>query len=251
MSNRIEKRRDELLGKEFETNSCGKCFIIDYLDNKNLTVAFYEPFFIVKCSLSNLKAGKVLNPLYPSVYNKGCIGLGCYSPKTNKEAYSAWFGLIDRCYGRKSKYPTYKDVTVCEDWLNFQNFAQWYESQNFCKIKDDRGNLYHLDKDLLTSESKEYSPKSCCLLPQEINNRIKGKKFGNSYIRKVKNSWIAETSRFGKSLYIGSYSTKEEALLAYKTTKESCIKEVAEKWKGKIDDKVHEALMNWEVDVDN
>lgn len=29
MSNRIEKRRDELLGKEFET-LCGRCFIIDY-----------------------------------------------------------------------------------------------------------------------------------------------------------------------------------------------------------------------------
>ena len=43
MSKRIEKFRDELLGKEFETNSCGKCFIIDYKGVNDVTVMFYEP----------------------------------------------------------------------------------------------------------------------------------------------------------------------------------------------------------------
>ena len=46
LSKRIEKRRDELLGKEFETNNSGKCFIIDYKGADNITVMFYDPVFI-------------------------------------------------------------------------------------------------------------------------------------------------------------------------------------------------------------
>lgn len=40
---------------------------------------------------------------------------------------------------------------------------------------------------------------------------------------------------------------KEKVFNVYKREKERYIKEVAKKWKGKIDEKVYEALINWEV----
>ena len=36
---------------------------------------------------------------------------------------------------------------------------------------------------------------------------------------------------------------------AYKTAKEIYIKELANKWKGKIDDRAYEALMNYAVEI--
>ena len=49
--------------------------------------------------------------------------------------------------------------------------------------------------------------------------------------------------------WLGGFDTPEEAFLAYKQAKEAYIKEVANKWKGQIDPKVYEALMNWNVEI--
>ena len=43
--------------------------------------------------------------------------------------------------------------------------------------------------------------------------------------------------------------TPEEAFLAYKKDKEAYIKDVANKWKDKIDPRAYEALMNYEVEI--
>ena len=55
----------------------------------------------------------------------------------------------------------------------------------------------------------------------------------------------------GKREHLGLFNTEIEAFNAYKTAKESFIKEQAEKWKGKIDDRAYEALMNYQVEIDD
>ena len=59
---RVDKIRNSLLGKEYETNSCGRCFIVDYKKFNDVTVMFYDPVFTVKCELGNLRKGNVVNP---------------------------------------------------------------------------------------------------------------------------------------------------------------------------------------------
>ena len=41
------------------------------------------------------------------------------------------------------------------------------------------------------------------------------------------------------------------AFEAYKHAKELHIKTEAREWKGRVSDKVYEALMNWEVSIDD
>ena len=53
----------------------------------------------------------------------------------------------------------------------------------------------------------------------------------------------------GGSEYLGSFKTELEAFNAYKTAKEIYIKEQANKWKDKIDDRAYEALMNYQVEI--
>ena len=58
-------------------------------------------------------------------------------------------------------------------------------------------------------------------------------------------------SKFGKSTCLGSYTTVEKAFNAYKKAKEAHVKDVANKWKDKIDPSVYEALMNWTINIDD
>ena len=53
----------------------------------------------------------------------------------------------------------------------------------------------------------------------------------------------------GKKEYLGSFKTELEAFNAYKKAKESFVKELANKWKDKIDERAYEALMNYQVEI--
>ena len=258
MSIKIEKRRDELLGKEFETNRCGKCFIIDYKGHKDILVMFYDPVAIVKCRYDHLQNGFVFNPYFKSVLGVGYLGEGNYNAKKDVFIHSVWSSMLQRGYSSKysSMKPTYSDITVCKEWLCFQNFAAWCESQKFFGMKDDNGRLYHLDKDILVKGNKVYSPETCCFVPQEINSLLvtsvgsRGDQpIGVSY-NKLTQKYEAYYNERRKRKYLGLHDTPDEAFQAYKKAKEAYIKEVAKKWKGKIDDKVYEALINWEIGVD-
>ena len=55
----------------------------------------------------------------------------------------------------------------------------------------------------------------------------------------------------GKREYLGCFKTEIEAFNAYKQAKESFIKEQANKWKGKIDPRAYNALMSYEVSIDD
>ena len=53
----------------------------------------------------------------------------------------------------------------------------------------------------------------------------------------------------GKSERLGLFNTEIEAFNAYKQAKETFVKEQAEKWKGKIDERAYNALMNYTVNL--
>ena len=53
----------------------------------------------------------------------------------------------------------------------------------------------------------------------------------------------------GGSKWLGLFKTEIEAFKAYKEAKESYLKELAEKWKDKIDIRAYEALMNYTVEI--
>ena len=68
----------------------------------------------------------------------------------------------------------------------------------------------------------------------------------------TKKAFMAQASRNkGKPEWLGSFKTELEAFNAYKQAKETFIKELADKWKDKIDPRAYEALMNYEVSIDD
>lgn len=246
-----------LLGKDFETNNSGKCFIISIESYKKdgVVVAFYKPFCLVKCSYTNLCRGRVSNPMLPKLYGKGFLGVGEYLTAVNKREYELWGGILERCYSSdyKRKQPTYKDVTVCTEWHNFQNFAEWCNNQPFFNAKDDKGKSYQLDKDILVKGNKIYSPETCCFVPNEVNKllTLRGLARGDLPLgvcrQKGTNKFLSRCNYFGSHKHLGSFESPEEAHNAYKIFKEFYIKEVAEKWKGKISENTYNSLIKYEI----
>jgi hypothetical protein len=199
--------------------------------------------------------GTIKNPRFPFLYGLGYVGDGVYKTKgfhKKTPYYVKWFNIFERCYN--GVYPSYKTVKVCEEWHNFQNFAKWYEENWKSDYMD---NKWSLDKDILVKGNKIYSPETCCFVPQEINslfiklNSRRGEYPIGVYLSKNKKYISNFTKGKRVTMYLGTYNTPEEAFQVYKETKESYIKEIADKWKGQISDKVYEAMYNYKVEIDD
>lgn len=165
--------------------------------------------------------------------------------------YITWVGVLSRGYIQKfkDKFPTYQDVTVCEEWHDYQNFHKWYQ-EHYYELDSDRVDL---DKDILVRDNKVYSPETCRFVPVSINlllnthSRFRGDSPQGVCCDKKHNKYVSHMSVDGKVKHLGYFSTPEEAFEAYKEAKESHIKVKANEYKDVLPIDVYEALMNWEI----
>lgn len=165
----------------------------------------------------------------------------------NKKAKQVWISMLKRCYSEKyqNNKPTYIGCTVCDEWIYFSNFKKWFD-ENYIEG-------FQLDKDIIVKGNKVYSPNTCCFVPQEINMIIYNKNkrkydLPKGVIKSKNNRYVASVNMYGEIKRLGCFSTPEEAFMAYKEAKEKYIKEVAEKWKDKIDIRAYNSLINYKVD---
>jgi hypothetical protein len=219
--------------------------IIEYFTCMNCTIRFDDGLIQYNKRYDHVRAGDVKNLFYPSIFGIGFLGADEYKKAINgihTREYYTWKNMLKRCYDVKYKErnPTYKDVTICEEWHNFQNFATWFEENYNPEIMQG----WHLDKDILFKGNKIYSTKTCCFVPQEINALFtkNDKSRGNLPIGVTKegNKFITKASR---------HNTPEEAFEAYKITKEKEILHVANKWKSSITDNCYKAMYNYQVEI--
>jgi hypothetical protein len=212
-------------GKVLSSNNFGDFLILEYLNSNCIRIKFIRTGSIIQASLGNIKKGCVLDPMQPTVYNIGYLGIGKYHSRNSKEpqftSYKRWKEMLNRCYNKNcSSYKNYGAVGayVCDEWLNYQNYAEWWE-QN-CPNEN-----FVVDKDILHWGNKVYGPEFCCFIPTEINacftfrHNCRGEyPIG---VRKKGNSIIAQINCRSKKIHLGSFNTVEEAFKAYKKAKEN------------------------------
>ena len=189
----------------------------------------------------------------PSVFGIGCFGYGKYTYKDHYKIYKSWSHMITRCYDHKYSdvFPTYVGCSICEEWLNFQTFAQWYEDNMWLDKQ------HYLDKDILIKGNKIYSPDNCVLVNNHINciftkcNSARGKYPIGVSVDNRSGSFRAyvfdgnrKSMKYCKSI--------EEAFMLYKTSKENVIKQVADQYKQKYPNfpqKLYDAMYSYEVEI--
>lgn len=247
-----------------------KMEIIEYYAHDNIVVEFKDGNGCqVHTQYINFLTGAVKN------YNKvvhgehGYIGQGPYVSEHKENGkriihneYRVWTSMHDRAGNFDGKHPSYADVTVAKEWWNYQNFAKWYNERRY-ELKDD---FLCIDKDILCPEARMYSPETCVLIPNTINEVFKNfdnyKRNNNEGLPNgVQRRSDSKSIRYrSEARYLDEYGNKVakrrtfdnvfDAFCYYKEAKEKYIKQLAEKYKEVIDPRVYNKLMNYELTTD-
>lgn len=147
--------------------------------------------------------------------------------------YKLWRSVIVRCYDSTVKNANvYAKSTVHEDWLRFSTFREW-------ALDKPIGEGMALDKDILFSGNKLYSPETCVFVPTRLNSLLtcfksdKGDYPVGVSSRKSSSSFVARVhdGSGGESAYLGSYSTPEEAHSAWQIAKANIIDSTVQWWR--------------------
>ena len=247
----------DCVGKVCKSLNSGDFKILKYNDSGNVEIQFSKTGFETVTKLDHIRNGNVKDPYLPSVFGVGILGTK-YPSTINgvkTKEYMLWCDMLQRCYSDiyKKKYPTYEGCEASENFKSYEYFYEWCQNQIGFNCDD-----YELDKDLLIKGNKLYSENTCVFLPKEINSllltnkRVRGEYLIGVYWHNASKAFIARVSKSkGKREWLGCFDTEIEAFKAYKVAKETFIKEQAEKWKDEIDIRAYNALMKYEVNIDD
>lgn len=249
---------------EVRTMSCGEeAEIIEYNGVRDITVKFLKTGELVKSEYGQFKKGTVKSHFTPTAYGVGIIGLEKTKEKNGEaiKSYKTWNRMLERYYSKiyQQKRLTYKDCTVCDEWIYYPNFKIWYE-ENYYEIE---GQKTCLDKDILVKGNKIYSPDTCIFVPERINTLFT-KRDANRGDLPIGVSWHKKSEKYEtrcsifemgnnktKKKYLGLHNTPEEAFNVYKQFKEKYIKQVADYYKEQIPKKLHDAMYSYKVHIDD
>lgn len=240
------------VGESGVNNQGEAMVIVEYNSYDDIKVKFNRTDEIVNSTYQQFKNGSIKSNFTPTVYGVGVVGAEKTKHKNGKKikSYVCWSRMLARCYSSfKNKHTTYSDCAVCDEWLYYPNFKKWY-NQNIYESLD----TLDLDKDILIKNNKIYSPNTCVFVPHNINNLftkcnlMRGKlPLG---VRLLKNGKYEARCKYkGKLKYIGTFNTEEDAFTAYKQYKETYIKQIADEYKGKIPQKLYDAMYAYEVEI--
>lgn len=261
MENVKVSKNKERLGETVMQN-CGEvAFIVEYINSMDITIQFKTTGELVKTRYGAFVKGKVKSHFSPTVYGIGVKGLEPSRDENGEilDSYKCWYTMLSRCYSAKvqEKHPTYKGCYVCDEWLYYPNFKNWY-NENYYEIDNKTSQI---DKDILVKGNKIYSSDTCVFVPSFINTlfikcqKTRGELPIGVHYHKRDKKYMARLRVFkdGKETrkYLGSFDTADEAFKAYKKAKEDYIKEVADEYKDKIPAKLYQAMYSYEVSIDD
>jgi len=151
-----------------------------------------------------------------------------FSKKGEKKStcpfYKRWVHMLERVYCPKyhKRQPTYKDVTICEEWHKFSCFKKWMEVQKWEGM--------HLDKDLISPNRKHYSPETCAFISVSLNTTLSSgglrhKGLPKGVLKTKNNKYIAKICIDRKVKYLGTFNSILEAKSVYIDAKIGALKE--------------------------
>lgn len=198
------KYTDIKIGSIWKSNGSGEFKIIsegkpvrngrDY----SFEIEFLNTGYKREASTGSIITGQV-NDLYaPTIEGHGFVGEGKYTLKKYRTFYDRWRCILARCFNPNCKsFNVYNKHLIDNRWLNFQNFAEWYED-NFIQS-------YEIDKDIICNikhlKTKVYSPETCLFIPGDINGFLAGDSLFCGISFKITTQKIGFYLDFGRDIY--------------------------------------------------
>ena len=235
--------RDRYKGSEFLTNQGYVIRVLEYRSNIDVLIEFVGLNYITTARMGNIKDGKVGYPFHPNKYG-AYFGIGPYTKHDTPKVYDAWHQMFFRVYDENPLYTnlnSYKRLSICQEWFNYQIFAEWYINYSN-QLNPDFYNDYQIDKDILQwgiEGNRCYSPQTCCLVPSALNVALvnhNAERISEPDLpvrvtdcsKGTRRNFSANISMYGESLYLGTFNDPMEAFSVYKFHKEKYIKELAD-----------------------
>ncbi|AUR91783.1 winged helix-turn-helix DNA-binding domain protein [Vibrio phage 1.164.O._10N.261.51.A7] len=167
---------DMNVGVKHQTLNFGELEITGYESAVAVSVIFTRTGYECVTESSKIRKGSVKDPFVPIVSGVGFFGVGKHRARVGSHrspTYNVWKNMLARCYDKdvQAKNPHYIGCSVCEEWHNFQNFAEWYESNKPSTCGD-----YHLDKDIKIKGNRIYSPDACSIISPQLNSEASNAK---------------------------------------------------------------------------
>lgn len=205
------------VGDVFNSKSTGTYEVVEYVSSKKALIKFHATGYEYYADSQPIRKGQVYDPYHRSVYGVGFVGKGSYRYSRDTKAHNCWDAMLARCYN--VTHPSYKNygergVSVCDEWLNFQNFTVWYY--------DNYREGQALEKDIKGGST--YSPDNCLFVPQKLNNVVIFHM--TTGVTRHQGKYRAYVYH-GRRIELGMYENYEEARNAYVLAKKAIIKDVA------------------------
>lgn len=126
--------------------------------------------------------------------------------------YNIWNNMVGRCHRENDTcYDKYgaRGIHVCEEWKDFEVFKSWALGNGYTSaLTIDRKN-----------NELGYNPSNCRWATKTVqarNTRNQGKNAsGYRCVYKARDKWTVKLRVNYESITVGTYTTKEEAALAY------------------------------------
>ena len=163
------------IGDTYKNKAGIEMTVVEINNSKDIVIEF-KSGYRKRTTSSHVVTGRIKDKLSPSIFGVGIIGDGAHSTTSNSretKAYKTWKGVLQRCYYKCESSNldlSYQGCEVCDEWLNFQNFAEWFNKNHPMD-----GSSYQLDKDIKVIGNKVYSPEFCMIIKTRANQLIKEK----------------------------------------------------------------------------
>ncbi len=256
--NSFEQRKADREWQKRRNNYDSLMTCIEYRGANDITVQFDESGYEVNTTWATFNKGSISSPYDKTVYGKAWLGEGKYKTFDDGEAtyaYKLFWNMHKRCNSTsyQNVQPTYVGCSVCDEWNDFQVFADWV-SQNFYDIPHDC--RIELDKNVLDANNKVYCPEKCRFIPKPLNLILNVKRNGvGTLLAGVTLSasgkkYVAQITEYGQVMNLGTYETELEAHEAYRVEKQKYVRQRAEEYKEYLPSDIYDYLSNWVYDIE-
>lgn len=165
---------------------------------------------------------------------------------------SRWNALNRRCLPGgyvQGKRPRY--IGAKNNFCSFNEFAEWSSEQIGYMEKDDLGNFWQLDKDLLVPGNRIYSMTTCMFVPARVNsfflasNSVLGDYHLGVSFNKRKRCFVSQCNNAnGVPVHLGCFPSQEDAHEAWKEFKSRRCLELSSEFTN-THPVLHETLVKW------
>ena len=176
---------------EIHANRNGAQYIIESKDaeKSDQKHIYYKIRFLESGFRASVRGDDITRGYVKDGLSKSCCGVGIIGYANTREhwhEYKIWNNMIHRCYDPNDKgyrYYGLKGVAVCERWKRFDMFLQDIRTlPGFDQTLFDNHSL-KLDKDILSRETKIYSPETSMWV-SDLENQVQRTKEYNAKHKK-------------------------------------------------------------------